>query len=131
MNLIKTGISGLDEIFKGGIKENSSVLVTGGPGTGKSIMALQFIVEGAKKGEPGLFISAEEELADLRENAKSLGFDLEKYEKENKIVLMQQPISSKKLVSIATPLTLIKKYNIKRVSLDSLTLFEYTHVAGE
>jgi len=131
MNLVKTGISGLDELFKGGVKENSSILVTGGPGTGKSILAWQFIFEGAKLGEPGLFISAEEEVAAVRDNMKSLGFDVEKYEKEKKIVFMKQPVTSKKLVSIATPIDLIKKYKIKRVALDSLTLFEYTHLAGE
>jgi|SRR3989344_1277648 len=131
MNLIKTGIPGLDEIFKGGIKENSSVLLSGGPGTGKSILALQFIIEGAKLGQPGLFISAEQSIDDLKENAVSLGFDIDKYEKEKKIILLEQTISSKKLVSIAAPLSLIKKHNIKRVALDSLTLFGYTHAAGE
>lgn len=131
MKLIKTGIPGLDELFKGGIKKNSSILVTGGPGTGKSILAWQFIFEGAKRGEPGLFISAEEEVAAVRENMKALGLDTEKYEKEKKIVFMKQPVTSKKLVSIATPIDLIKKYKIKRVALDSLTLFEYTHLAGE
>lgn len=131
MNFIKTGIPGLDEIFNGGVREKSSILVTGGPGTGKSILAWQFIVEGAKIGQPGLFISAEEDLDDLRENMKSIGFDIEKYEKEKKVVLTKQSISSKKLVSIAAPLDLIKKYKIKRVALDSLTLFEYTHLAGE
>ena len=131
MKLIKTGIPGLDEILKGGVRENSAILVTGGPGTGKSILALQFILEGAKKGEPGLFISAEESIDALKEDVKSLGFNIEKYEKEKKIVLVKQPILSRKLVSIATPLNLIKEYKIKRVALDSLTLFEYMHLAGE
>ena len=131
MKIIKTGIPGLDELLKGGVRENSSILISGGPGTGKSILALQFIVEGAKKGEPGLFISAEEDINSLKEDVKSLGFNIEKYEKEKKIVLVQQPILSKKLVSIATPLSLIKEYKIKRVALDSLTLFEYMHLAGE
>ena len=131
MKFIKTGIPGLDELLKGGVRENSSILISGGPGTGKSILALQFIVEGAKKGEPGLFISAEEDIDSLKEDVKSLGFNIEKYEKEKKIVLVQQPILSKKLVSIATPLSLIKEYKIKRVALDSLTFFEYMHLAGE
>lgn len=131
MKLIKTGIPGLDEIFKGGVKEKNAILVTGGPGTGKSILAWQFIFEGAKKGEPGLFISAEQELDDLREDMRSVGFNIDKYEKEKKMILVKQPITSKKLVSIAAPLDLIKKYKIKRVALDSLTLFEYTHLAGE
>ena len=45
---IKTGIEGLDKVLKGGLRRNSSMLITGAPGTGKTIMALQFIYYGAK-----------------------------------------------------------------------------------
>ena len=128
---VKTGISGLDTLFRGGIREKSSVLVTGAPGTGKSILALQFIVAGAQQGEPGLFISAEEDVEQIRENARTLGFPVDKLEKEGKIIFIKQEISSKKLVSIAAPLSIIRKSKIKRVALDSLTLFEYMHAAGE
>lgn len=128
---IKTGIDGLDEILKGGISEGRSVLITGPPGTGKTILAIQFIVEGAKRGEPGIYITAEETVDDIREYAESLGFDIGKYEKKDLITLIQQPISPKKLMTIATPLTLIKTKKIKRVVLDSITLFEYTHISGE
>ena len=131
MNKVKTGIPGLDELMQGGIQQGRSVLVTGAPGTGKSILALQFIIAGAQQGEPGLFISAEESAAQVRQNARDIGFPIDKYEKEGKIVLMEQEMSSKKLVSIATPLSIIKKKGIKRVALDSLTLFDYMHVAGE
>lgn len=131
MKKIKTYIPGLDEIFKGGIRENSSILISGTPGAGKTILALQFILEGAKRGEPGMLISAEEDTKQIKEDVKSLGFDIETYEKKKKIFLVKQEISSKKLMSIATPLDLIKKHKIKRVALDSLTLFKYMHVAGE
>lgn len=131
MKLIKIGIPGLDEIFKGGILENSSVLISGAPGTGKTILALQFIYEGAKMNEPGLYIAAEEPIESIRECAKSLGFDIEKYEKKGLITFVEQPILTKKIVSIITPLTIIKEKKIKRVVLDSLSLFKYTHVAGE
>ncbi len=128
---IKTGIDGLDEILKGGISEGRSVLITGPPGTGKTILAIQFMVEGAKRGEPGIYITAEETVDDIREYAESLGLDIGKYEKKDLITLIQQPISPKKLMTIATPLTLIKTKKIKRVVLDSITLFEYTHISGE
>lgn len=125
MELKKTGVPGLDEILKGGIRERSSILVKGPAGTGKTILALQFILQGAKLNEPGVFISAEEELEDLRENAKSLGMDLEKYEKKKLIYLIKQPMALRKLISIATPLDLMRKRKIKRVVLDSLTIFRY------
>lgn len=128
---IKTGVPGLDEILKGGIKEGRSILLTGPPGTGKTIFAVQFIVEGAKRGEPGIYITSEETVEDIREYAESLGLDMKPYEKQGLITLIQQPILPKKLMSIATPLTVIKTKKIKRVALDSITLFKYSHVSGE
>ena len=59
-----------------------------------------------------------------------LGVDMEKYEKNGLITLIQQSIAPRKLMSIATPLALIKSKNVKRVVLDSITLFEYTYVSG-
>ena len=56
----KTGIQGFDDLLKGGLKERSSVLITGPPGTGKTVFALQYIIEGAKKGEGGVYITSQE-----------------------------------------------------------------------
>ncbi|MCK4521827.1 MAG: hypothetical protein KAU20_04590 [Nanoarchaeota archaeon] len=128
---VSTGIKGLDSILKGGFNKGASVLVTGPPGTGKTIFAIQFIIEGAKKGEAGIYITSEEVIEDIRIYAKYLNLDLEKYEKKGLITLVKQSTTSRKLMSIATPLALIKSKKIKRIALDSLTLFEYTHVAGE
>ena len=72
MDFEKTGVPGLDDILKGGLRKNSSVIIKGGPGCGKTILALQFILQGAKEGKAGAFISAEEDLEDLRDYAKSL-----------------------------------------------------------
>lgn len=128
---IKTGIPGLDEILKGGLIEKSSVLVTGAPGTGKTLLAIQFIHAGAKLGEPGLYITCEEPIELIKDYAKDIGLDLEKYEKKGLITFIRQPITIKKIASIAQPLEIIRKKKIKRVVLDSLTFFEYIHTAGE
>ena len=128
---IVTGIPGLDEVLKGGIRERASILVTGPPGTGKTILAIQFIVEGAKRGEAGIYITSEETVDDLRLYADALGMPMREYEKKGLITLIQQPVMPKKLMSIATPLTIIKSRNVRRVVLDSITLFEYMHVSGE
>lgn len=125
MELEKTGVPGLDEVLKGGVRKNSSVLIKGAPGTGKTILALQFVYFGAQHGQPGVFITAEEELEDLREHAKTLGMDLEKYEKKKLLYLVKQPVTLRKLISIATPMELISHGKIKRVVLDSLTIFRY------
>lgn len=131
MAKLVTGILGFDEILNGGLNERTSMLITGGPGTGKSILCLQFIYEGAKKGEAGVYITSEEDEESLRRYGRELGMDIEKYEKQGLIYLVKQSISHKKLVSIARPVDIIKKGDVKRVVLDSLTLFEYTHVAGD
>ena len=127
---IKTGIPGLDKILKGGLRKNSSILVTGAPGTGKTIMALQFIYNGAKLyNEPGMFVTTEESLEDLRGYGKNLSMDLEKMEKAGKIFLYEKPLTLMKggLASIKGLLDLIKKKKIKRLALDSLIFFEYLY----
>lgn len=127
---IKTGIPGLDKILKGGLRKNSSLLVTGAPGTGKTIMALQFVYNGAKLyNEPGIFISTEEGLNDLRNFARNLGMDIEKMEKAGKMFLVEKPLALMKggIVSVKGLMDLIKKKKIKRVALDSLMFFEYLY----
>lgn len=130
LELIKTGIPGLDKILKGGLRKRASILVTGAPGTGKTIMALQFVYAGANDyNEAGIFISSEENLSELRGYCKNLEMDVEPYEKKGKIFLFQKPVFELKggLVSIKGLLDLIKKKNVKRVALDSLIFFEYLY----
>ena len=88
MTRISTGITGLDEMLQGGLLANKIILVRGGPGTGKTIFSLQFITEGARKGEKGIYITLEEPLESVRTTAASLGFDLEKLEKKNMLKLI-------------------------------------------
>jgi len=72
-----TGIAGLDEITFGGLPRGRVSLVCGGPGAGKSLLALQFLVSGATElGEPGVFVSFEETELELTENTASLGWEL-------------------------------------------------------
>ena len=127
---IKTGVPGMDQILKGGLRKNASLMIDGGPGTGKTIFALQFILEGARNNEPGLFITLEEDLASLREYSRELGLELDKYEKKGLITLHQQPLAAKKMIDISTPIHIISQKKVKRVALDSLSLFEYVHEPG-
>src|SRR5262245_61526165 len=81
-----TGIAGLDEITYGGLPRGRATLVCGGPGCGKTIFGLEFLVRGAVDyGEPGVFMAFEETADELAENVASLGFDLKKLEAENKV----------------------------------------------
>src|SRR3989338_3092249 len=127
---IKTGISGLDHVLKGGLRKNSSILITGAPGTGKTILAMQFIYYGAKDyNEKGIFIATEESLSDLRGYTKNIGMDIEDMEKKGKIFLIEKPLATLKggIVSIKGLLDFIKKKDIKRVAIDSLIFFEYLY----
>ncbi len=77
-----TGIAGLDEITRGGLPRKRTTLVTGGPGSGKTILALQTLVNGARDfGEPGIFVAFEEGTEQIIENAASFGWDLAKLKK--------------------------------------------------
>jgi len=81
-----TGISGLDEITMGGLPKGRPSLICGGPGCGKTLFSLEFIVRGAQEfGEPGVFIAFEEKADELAMNVASLGFDLEKLQQNEQI----------------------------------------------
>ena len=130
VDIIKTGVPGLDHVLKGGLRRNSTILVTGGPGTGKTILAMQFIYYGAKDyNENGVFIITEENLDALRHNAKNLGMDIESMENKKKIFFVQKPITTLKggIASLKGLMDAIKKYDIKRVALDSMTFFDYLY----
>ncbi len=74
---VATGIPGLDGITGGGLPAGRPTLVCGGPGSGKTLLATSFLVEGAlHAGEPGVFVSFDERPVDLAANTQSLGFDL-------------------------------------------------------
>ncbi len=73
---VKTGIPGFDELVNGGIPKNNLVVISGDPGSGKTIMCMNFIYAGAKKyDEPGIFISLEESRDDILSSANELGMD--------------------------------------------------------
>jgi circadian clock protein KaiC len=73
-----TGIPGLDAVLEGGVARNRLHLLEGSPGTGKTTIALQFLIAGAEKGEIGIYISLAETEQELREGARSHGWDIPK-----------------------------------------------------
>src|SRR5262245_61901172 len=81
-----TGITGLDEITLGGIPTGRPTLVCGGPGCGKTLFAIAFIARGMRQyREPGVIMAFEEKAPELTVNVASLGFDLDKFQKEKKL----------------------------------------------
>jgi len=127
MEKTKFYIPGFDEILKGGVISDSTVLLIGSPGTGKSIAAFQFVYNGAKNGIPGLYIVSEENGSSLRGHMSSVGFDSKDLEKKGLLTIVEQAVTSGRMLSMEAPIKLIKKKKIKRVVLDSLTLFEFVY----
>jgi len=83
-----TGIQGLDEITGGGLPKGRPTLICGGAGCGKTLLAMEFLVRGARQfNEPGVFMAFEETAKDLTQNMASLGFDLKDMIARKKMVL--------------------------------------------
>ena len=83
-----TGIHGLDEITGGGLPRGRPTLVAGGAGCGKTLMAMEFLVNGAVQyDEPGIFVAFEESAEELAQNVTSLGFDLKDLSKHKKLII--------------------------------------------
>ena len=74
---VSTGIEGLDDVLRGGFPANRLYLIEGDPGTGKTTLALQFLLEGARLGEPGLYVTLSESSDELRAVARSHGWSLD------------------------------------------------------
>ena len=67
---VPTQIAGLDQILEGGLPRGRTTLVCGGPGSGKTVLGLEFLCRGAMKGEPGVFVTFEESTEAIRMNAR-------------------------------------------------------------
>jgi circadian clock protein KaiC len=84
----RTGIAGFDEVTNGGVPKGRPTIVCGGPGCGKTMFALEFLVRGAVQyNEPGVLMTFEETSEDMKKNVASLGFDLKGLAARKKLVL--------------------------------------------
>ena len=129
IELTKTGIEGLDEILNGGIVTNSTTLVSGNPGAGKSILGLQYIYNGVEMfDEDGIFLSFEESEEDLRQAAESIGFEnWQQYVDEGRITVYDKQVLLREndfSSSLELLLSELDDENYERLVLDSLTMFK-------
>jgi len=123
---IKTGIFNLDPLLKGGVKQNSTTLVVGRVGSGKTTFAIQFLMEGLKEGESCLYITFEEKKDKLYDDVIALGFDLDNYEKQKKFFYQEySPEQVKSLIEEGggTIEQIITKNKITRLAIDPITSF--------
>ncbi len=85
---VKTGIPGLDELLYGGIPKRNVVLLSGGPGTGKTIFGQQYLYYGLQHGEPGVLVALEEHPVQIRRHMAVFGWDVRKYEEEGMFAIV-------------------------------------------
>src|SRR4051812_13873417 len=78
---LPTGVSGFDDIAMGGLPAGRPTLVTGTTGSGKTLLAIEFLARGILRfGQPGVFVTSEETAEAIRQSAQSLGFDVGEWE---------------------------------------------------
>lgn len=125
---VSSGIDGLDDMICGGFPKNSSVLVRGDTGTGKTILCLQYICHGAMEhDEAGVFISFAESKKCIHEHGRMFGWDLEKLEKRNKLAIIRyEPHEVMKVMEEGggSIRDTIESLGTKRLAIDSINAYE-------
>ena len=129
-----TGIAGLDALLEGGFPAHRAVLVSGESGTGKSVLALQFIAAGLTRGEPGVYVSVDQKPLHLLRDTARFGWQMEQAVSEGTLTLLDAspfftasrnkskshvPIDAR---NIATDLShQVRKTGARRLVIDSIT----------
>lgn len=85
---VKSGITGLDTMLKGGFPKGRAVLIRGTPGLGKTILCAQFLYKGAEQGEKGMFVSLEESRDQIVREMYLVGMDLREMERDGRITFI-------------------------------------------
>ena len=125
---VKTGIAGLDEMLGGGFLSETANLVEGAPGTGKSTLGMQFIVNGIQRyDEPGIILTFEEFPAQYYRDAETFGWPFRALETAGKLrVIMTSPeVSRADLERVGGRIeSLVREIGARRILVDSLSHFE-------
>lgn len=124
MKRVKTNIPGLDKLIEGGIPEGFNVLVMGKPGTGKSILALQYLYNGVAMGENGIYVSLDVNADELIEQGRQFGMDIEKAMQDKKLTILEIPLNKQTRINLFKLIEdQIKEKRAKRLVFDSLSSF--------
>jgi circadian clock protein KaiC len=129
---LSTGVGGtgdeksLDNLLNGGIPKENIVLVTGEPGTGKSILSQQFLVQGARENQKGLYVSFEQPIENIIKSTGLFKWDFQKHLESGLIKVVAYDISDEKndpQSVFESLMTCIEEFKPDRVVIDSLTTF--------
>lgn len=121
-----TGIPNFDKLTEGGFEKNSTNMVVGGAGSGKSIFATQFLIAGMKKGEKCLYVTFEEKKERFYENMLDFGWDLAKYEEKGLFIFLEYtPAKVKTMLEEGGGQieNIVVSNKIARIAIDSITSF--------
>src|SRR5881628_2007646 len=88
LDRVPTGIKGLDELLGGGFPEGRCILIVGSPGSGKTTFAMQYLANGALRGDAGLYVTLDEHPEHIKQNMKGYNWDLDDLEKKGKLLVM-------------------------------------------
>ncbi|MBD3261387.1 MAG: ATPase [Candidatus Altiarchaeales archaeon] len=111
MEKVKTGVKGLDEMLGGGFIKNRPYLIAGGPGIGKTILCVQFLMQGVEEGEGGLYIALEEQTEQLKEDMRVFEWDIDKIH----IVETMQDVGSGTWTLSTSGIVSSPKFNLKNL----------------
>jgi circadian clock protein KaiC len=128
---IPCGVPDLDAMLGGGIPAGDNLLVAGPSGTGKSVLATQFIAEGLRRGEPGIVAIFEERPEEYAGRAANLGMDFDTPQHDGKLnILYLRPLDLSVDETMREILDAVEKMGAKRVVIDSLAGFEMALAPG-
>ncbi len=118
----KMGVAALDRALGGGIPQGHTVMISGNTGTGKTLLGLQYLMEGVRRGENGLYVAMEEPVDQVKKTAMAHGWNLEKFQKQGKIAFVAMGLidvsNDKLLYEIVRH---VERLGAKRVVFDSLS----------
>lgn len=120
---VSSGVAGIDELIDGGFLNNSTVLVSGGPGTGKTLLATQFLWEGLENGETCLYISTEELPSEIVHDAGNFGWDLDADSNQFEIHYINPSTRSEYFRQDVEEL--VKDMSPDRIVIDSISVLGY------
>ncbi len=128
---LSIGVPELDKMLGGGIPQGDSVLIAGSSGTGKSVLATQFIAEGIRQGEPGVVAVFEERPQAYAERAGTIGQDLKTPQHDGNLeILYLRPLDLSVDETMHDILEAVKRIGAKRLVIDSLAGFEMALAPG-
>lgn len=131
MEKLPTGVPGLDHITDGGLPTGRTTLVTGSAGSGKTVLAVHFLVAGIEQyGQPGVLVTFEETAADIRSNVAAFGWPIDEYERDGSLTIVDaspEPAEADSIVGtfdfgglLARVGNAVSKSDATRISIDSL-----------